>query len=134
MFTRTNIVVATVLFLLFFVVFLVFFSELGVFDSKDTQNEMAQLSSLVERKSAEVELLRHSKVKNKSNSDEELLISYQTDPVIPEVNDETVSADNFKPLSYGEIIGFSIIPSLIYMFIVFLLSLGKRRKKDECVN
>ena len=134
MFTRTNIVVATVLFLLFFVVFLVFFSEQGVFDSKDTQNEMAQLSSLVERKSAEVELLRHSKEEKMSNSNEELLISYQTDPVIPEVNDESVSADNFKPLSYGEIIGFSIIPSLIYVFIVFLLSLRKRRKKDECVN
>ena len=134
MFTRTNIVVATVLFLLFFVVFLVFFSELGVFDSKDTQNEMAQLSSLVERKSAEVELLRHSKDEKMSNSDEELLISYQTDPVTPEVNDEAVSADNFKPLSYGEIIGFSIIPSVIYLFIVFLLSLRKRRKKDECVN
>lgn len=134
MFTRTNIVVATVLFLLFFVVFLVFFSELGVFDSKDTQNEMAQLSSLVERKSAEVELLRHSKEEKMSNSDEELLISYQTDPVIPEVNDERVSADNFKPLSYGEIIGFSIIPSVIYLFIVFLLSPRKRRKKDECVN
>lgn len=86
------------------------------------------LEDKVEKKSVEVNLLRNSLDKEDVVREGELLYSFSDSHYEPSVEGDRALSSSFDPISFPLIVLYSLIPSLIYIFICIIVrKLSKRR-------
>lgn len=126
MFTRTNVGIAILLFLLFFIPIALIYGEHGVIVQRKLKEQNKLLEFSVEKKKAEVELLRLN-ADNKARGDEngELVLAFSDEPFVPVASNKMEVID-YKGLSRGRITLISLIPSVIYLLICFIVRKKRR--------
>lgn len=129
MFTRTNIAIGALLFLFFFIFLLVFCGERGILVQKQIKERSRVAILEVDRKQAQVELMRRNEGIAHSGDDEnaELILSFQNEPYSPMEESMAIVVGEYKGLSLIAIAGLSLIPSILYFIICFIVK--KKRGK-----
>lgn len=128
MFTRTNISVALILFIVFFTVLCSFFGERGYFVSRGSKNLKDELNYTLEKKRAEVDLLkRKEQDKGQCSENEELLMVFPNSTYTPRHTYTDVYVQpSFKGLSVLAIFLISSSVSIIYLVICFFVMKSRR--------
>ena len=129
MFTRTNIAIALMLFMIFFVTLSSLWGEHGYLVKREMEKQREELVLAVEKKRAELELLRGIDTrKDSAFEEEELMLSFPDESYIPEENNEEVAEVAFKGLSKPFIFSISSLPSILYLAICFFIRYKRRGK------
>ncbi len=128
MFTRKNIALALVIYLLFFLFFIILLGENGILMRAELRKNAIELESANEKKAADILLLREEKANRDSMpKDGELLYSFDNQDYSDTANENVVVHSEFEAMSSYKAAMFSLLPSVLYLLIVF--AADKRRRK-----
>ncbi len=119
MFTRTNICLSLLVFIIIFITLTVAFGKHGIVVQKELQRINAKLDNSVEMKRAEIELLRKQNQINSANG--ELMLSLPNQPYEPMIENKDLGEITYTGLPLWSIFLLSICPSLLYLLICFII-------------
>lgn len=128
MFTRKNIAIALMIYLLFFLFLLTLLGENGILARAELRRNAVALEGVNKKKAADILLLREEKAnKDYKAEDGELLYSFDDLNDLSAEAESIIEYSEFEAMSKHEALLIALLPTLLYFLIVFVA--GKRRKK-----